>query len=323
MYKKVILIIAFTLSPLLAYAETYWGGELPNVSDTTVNTEVAFDGDIYSYSYSVHSGSANSGQIWIFGIDIIQPQSGMALSDAGLVNGLGFARHGSAYVVSDPSTPKMVPIGLFSPTDWHSGLSRHGAASWGSNTEGDRIYSGHSLSGYKMTSHGLPGIREFKVVPDLIPPKVGTVTLDQIKATRTLASLFAKTIGPTAPPKGVDGNLDVRALMVMIEQYISQSGNYGWIMDSELEQSLLIKLNEIRQAIIQNDKDQAKVALYTFMQLLNQSNSTQRTNEAYGLLYYNAKYMRDFLINSTSPPEEEIHGFNVELTPLGTTTVPR
>lgn len=60
-----ILILSLLLSlPLTSFAETYWGGELPNISDTELKAEVILDGEIYTYTYTIISGATNTGQIW-------------------------------------------------------------------------------------------------------------------------------------------------------------------------------------------------------------------------------------------------------------------
>ena len=295
MNKKTVLLIAFLFLPVIANAETYWGGELPDVSDTTANAEVTLEGDTYTYSYSVHSSSANSGNIWRFRIDIKQARRGMELSNVGLVSGLGYMRHTSNNILSEPSTPEMVPVGMFSPIDWHSGLDIHGTTGWGADDDENMILSGQSLSGFKITSHGLPGIREIRIEPDLIHPRVGTVTIDQINEVRGKASFFAKTIGPTAPPSDVENAFSPKALLEMIGGYIDESATLGWLTDAALANSLRAKLALVRTAMEADNPNQAKVVLGEVMALLANSTASQRTNEGYGLLYYNAKYLKDHL----------------------------
>ncbi len=115
MKKRMLLSLALAIFlPIIIYAETYWGGELPNISNTKLKNEVAVNGEIYAYSYTIISGSNSTGQIWSFDVDVKQPQGGIELSGEGLENGPGYAKNVSAQVLSESTTPEMVPVGLWS-----------------------------------------------------------------------------------------------------------------------------------------------------------------------------------------------------------------
>ena len=135
MRKTILILSILLLLPFTSFAETYWGGELPNIIDTELNAEVVLDGDIYTYSYTIISSATNTGQIWSFDVDIKQPQGGIELSGEGLVNGHGYLKYTSAQVLSEPTTPKMVPVGLFSPPDWNSGPDILGQVGWGADDD--------------------------------------------------------------------------------------------------------------------------------------------------------------------------------------------
>ena len=145
MRKTFLFLLGFLILPVLVFAETYWGGELPDISNTQLKAEVSVTGDVYTYSYTIISGSSNTGQIWSFDVDIKQPEGGIELSGEGLVNGSGYRRHSAAQVLSEPTTPKMIPVGLWSPPNWNSGLSVTGNAGWGADDDQDMIMPGQTL----------------------------------------------------------------------------------------------------------------------------------------------------------------------------------
>lgn len=283
MYKKLILLSALIVLPAAAYSETYWGGELPYVKDTAVEAEVTLDGGIYTYSYSVHSGFGNSGNIWRFRIDIQKPRNTMTLS---------MDTADEPYSFAELST---VPVKLSGPSNWRSGLDYMSTAGWG----GSLLPPGQSLTGLQMTSPGLPGIREFRIQPRLAPAPMESNIAAVVKETKKNASLIAKTIGPTAPPRALSAMFDT------IGGYITESLNLGWLTDSALADSLRAKLTAVKQFVDADDGIQAKAALSEFMTLLDNSSASQRTKEGYGLLFYNAKYLKDRL--------SDIFGFEIIL----------
>jgi hypothetical protein len=168
MNKKICLFFGFLIFlPVIIYAETYWGGELPNISNTQLKAKVTFaEEGIYTYSYTLVSGSANTGKIFFLDIDIKQPQGGVELSGEGIINGPHYLQHASAQILSESTTPKMIPVGLWSPPNWISGLNVFGEAGWG----GALLQPGVTLNGFQMTSRGIPSIRDFKIEPQLVPP---------------------------------------------------------------------------------------------------------------------------------------------------------
>ena len=308
MNKKIVLLIAFLFLPVAAYSESFWGVELPNVNDTVVESEVTLDGEIYTYTYSIYSGSSNIGEIWSSALDIQQPRGGMELSSNGIVSGPHFAKRSAASFLSDPSVPKMVPVGVFAPDNWNSGLNIKGQASWGANEDQSMVYPGQSLAGFKITSHGLPGIREIRVDPELkLVFGDNFKNLEEIYAVEDKIAFKAKTIGPTAPPINFDGDFSPKSQLEIIYGYIDESQNLGWLNDTGLAGSLRTKLDSVGQAVNANDQAQAKTVLGEFMALLDSSSASQRTSEGYGLLYYNAKYLMDNM------PENILDGFLFEL----------
>ena len=320
MIKRTILFFSLVMFlPVIIYADTYWGGALPNISDTKLKVEVTLDGDIYIYSYTIISSPTNTGEIWSFNIDIKQPQDGIKLSREGLVNGHGYAKHTSTQILSEPATPKMVPVGLWSPPNWISGLTVFGQAGWNSRDAKYRIYSGQSLSNFLITSRGLPGLRDFMIQPKLIPPSAHETdltpeeSLAMVKDVKDKVSFKGKTIGPTAPPADFKP-IEFLNYIISLKHEVY---NLGWIVQGgdddkgkkEDEQKGIIKsldkkLEKAKAELVKGDTREAIEKLKSFIhevEALYKKDKEEKhkkeeehshiTSEAYALLKYNAIYL--------------------------------
>jgi hypothetical protein len=307
MCKKIILFFSFTIIlPAIIYAETYWGGELPNISNTQLKAQVTLEGGVYTYSYTMSSGSANTGEIGSFDIDIKQPQGGVELSGEGLVNGPGYLKHTSAQVLSEPSTPKMLPVGLFSPPNWVSGPDVFGQAGWGAGDKGI-LLPGQSLGGFQMTSHGIPSIRDFRVEPELIPPSAGDTeepplaptpeeSRAKIKEIEDKVAFKGKTLSPTAPPANFVA-LDFLNYLIDLKH---QAGTLGWITNPGVQDSLDVKLDQVAKKLQAGDTKTAANVLNAFLNEVDAQGCPKYDGcpagkhllpEAWALLKFNAEYL--------------------------------
>lgn len=125
---------------------------------------------------------------------------------------------------------------------------------------------------------------------------------DDVEAAKQLVEKLAfhgKTLGPTAPPR----YMDYKAFLETIRGYINESVTLGWLIDPSLTNTLKTYLDTAAAYIDANDPTQAKTALQEFMITIEQASSAQRTSEAQGLLYFNAKYLKDTLPDTYIPPE--------------------
>lgn len=104
--------------------------------------------------------------------------------------------------------------------------------------------------------------------------------------------LKIKTLGPTAPPK----YFDPKEFVDKIKGYVDESVGLGWLTDPALTNNLKKKLDLAKSYIEADDPSQAEELLREFMQEIEQASSVQRTSEAYGLLYFNAKYLVEQLL---------------------------
>lgn len=299
--KKIILfLILIMFLPVVIYAETYWGGELPNIKDTHLKAEVTIDGDIYTYSYTITSGVANTGEIGTFDVDIIVPEGGAELSGEGLENGPGYLKYTSAQVLSEPTTPKMIPVGFFSPPDWVAGVNVIGQAGWGSGDK-SAILPDQRLGEFQITSYGLPGIRDFRIEPDLIPPsEESDITIEQIQEVEDKAAFKGKTLGPTAPPADFKP-LDFLDHIISMKH---EATTLGWIKNAGIENSLDKKLDSAKKSLEKGSTTSAKNILSAFINEVEAQGCESYDNcpegkhlnpEASGLLKYNVEYLLERL----------------------------
>jgi len=286
----VTLIVSTILIPVAAYGATYWGGELPDISNTKTDADVTLNGDIYTFTYNIQSGSSNTGNISHITIDISKPTDGFPLDGQSLP---------TAYFSGKEVLNKTVPIGMFGPNGWYPGIDYKSRAAWG----GSAYTPGQNFGGLQITSRGIPSIREIIIWPKLIPPREDSgITFEDIEATENKVNLVGKTIAPTAPPTEGDGIYSPFLHIEQIIGYIEESATLGWIPDATLTAALRANALLIKQAIDGYDSASAKTELTGFISLLAQSPPAARKNEAYGLLYYNAKYM----LENISPETDSI-----------------
>jgi hypothetical protein len=296
--RLVIFVILLTLFPVVGLAETYWGGELPSIADTNVKAEITLNGDIYTYIYTVGSGKTNSGDIWRFRIDVKKPETGSDLSGDGIVNDTGYLKNTAAIILSDPKTPKMIPVGLFSPSDWVSGPDIFGTVGWGATDHEFMIFPGNSLSGFQITTRGLPGLIDFRIEPYLIPPSEGEILPEQIKEVKGKAAFKGKTLGPTAPSVNFVA-LDFLSYLIDLKH---QAAELGWITNPGVEDSLDVKLDQVKVKLQTGDTKTAANQLSAFLNEVSAQGCQSHDNcpkgkhlapEAWGLLYFNGKYLLD------------------------------
>jgi hypothetical protein len=296
--KKLIFLVMICLSPAMVMAECpQYTPQPPTLVGVEVNAPVTKDGKgIYTYSYTIWNGVNSTGCIWWFEIDITKPSSGTSLPSTGLVDAENVSRG-----VQPETTPETIPVGFpylpeisNIPEAWGAGLTVAGAARWSSDFREVRIAPGTSVSGFVLTSYGLPGIRGFMVEPKYNPPPVDDVTkamLDELELILDRVSIRRKTIGPTAPP-AVFHSLNFLDYLINLKH---EAFSLGWIKNKGIEESLDAKLESAKAAL---QRGQPKTALNTLNALLNEVEAQRGkglTSEAYGLLKYNVLYLMERL----------------------------
>ncbi|HLB02530.1 MAG TPA: hypothetical protein VJM77_05295 [Nitrospiria bacterium] len=319
-----IFFFGFTITyPILSQ-------EPQSLNTVIINGEVRLtrESGVFRYTYTVTNPSTNTGQVGLIDIDISKPVGGLELSDEGLVNGPGYLEQSSKAILeqSVPGIPivPMIPVGVQSPPNWIGGLSVLGTVGWGNAGESFRMLPGQSVSGYQITSRGLPGIRTFTAEPHLeydhlpiVPPNETDEDLERYKkdlaALKASESAKGKTIGPTAPPANFVA-LDFLSYLVDLKH---QSQTLGWIGGPKFIAELDKKLDQVKEKLLANNIPSARGKLKSFINKVEaQFKETKEhevekvkapekwkkgeekkfiTAEGYGLLKFNAMYLRDQL----------------------------
>ena len=278
------------------------GEVLPKLENVHVKARVTgAPSGVFTYAYSITNPKSNMGEIWLLGIDIRKPADSVDLSSEGITNGPRFLTHSSALVLSTIQAP-LVPVGLFSPPGWTSGITIRGTAGWGSSDDASMIQPGESLSGLEITSRGLPGIRPISVEPFFRQTPVDEATpenTERIKAIEAAIVVTLATVGPTAPPRDF---VPIEFLNYLIT-LVHDSRQAGWIREDGVRQSLLAKLLNAKRKLEAGDTKVTKNVLNAF---LNEVRATScqdftcpgnkpLTSEAYALLFFNGQFLLERL----------------------------
>jgi len=175
------------------------GEVLPKLENVQVKGRVTLAASgIFTYAYNITNPATNTGEIWLVGIDVTKPAGSIDLSSEGITSGPRFLRHSSALVLSTIGVP-LVPVGLFSPSNWTSGLTVRGTAGWGSSDDPFMIRPGQSLAGFEMISRGLPGIRSINLEPFFRQTPVDEATDEDVERVKAIEKAIVVALKPSAP----------------------------------------------------------------------------------------------------------------------------
>lgn len=279
------------------------GESLPVLENVQVKASATLDdkSGIYTYTYSISNPQSNTGEIWSIDIDITKPEGSIDVSSEGITNGPRYTKHSSALVLSRIGIP-LIPVGLFSPSKWSSGFSMDGTAGWGSSDAPFRIHPGKSLSGFAITSHGLPGIRSIIIEPKFkqTPVPDGQGDAERLDAIEKAITVTLKTLGPTAPPLNFT-SLDFLSYLVDLKHQVF---DLGWITDKGVENSLDAKLDQVKAKLQAGDIKTASNQLSAFLNEVDAQGCQNHDDcpkgkhispEAWGLLHFNGKYLLERL----------------------------
>ncbi len=331
MIKRYILLslcIASLFISESAYAQITPPPPLKNVK---IQARMTFDETtgVFSYYYTVTNPPENTLGISEVALDIAIPPDGASLSNLDLSSlPPGYKKPSySQLVLVNRNNIRVIPFVAYSVPGWDAyglgfehelGVTLLGsriAAYWSRwREEVSPLMPGHTLGEFSLVSYGLPGIRNIVAHPDVFELDLPDDWTEQEDDTdevmeekwRKQESLgyLTKTIGPTAPPAAF---IPLK-FKQQIQDYVNQSVTLGWLKDANLTQQLNGLLTQINQALQQEQYVDAQTLLQQFMQLVKNSTPAQRTAEAEGLLYYNAKFFYERIIDYIP--------IAIELTPL-------
>ncbi|MBI4822892.1 MAG: hypothetical protein HY805_01505 [Nitrospirae bacterium] len=246
-----IKAIAFTLL-LLSQLPDYHPELLPNpLEDIEIKAEINRSAEGYFiFSYEIYNPPKNNGRIWSIDIDVKKGEGESELN-RGLELGVRCHKYGTEDVIASET---VVPVGMDSPPNWSCGVGTSKIAGWGAYDYPYHLLPGQSLSGFVITSYGLPGIRDIIVEPlivDTVYPEVDEeeVKMEELirlmKADREKVSFKGKTLGPTAPPA------DFKPLEFLnyIISMKHEASTLGWITNKGIEMSLDAKLEAAKKKL--------------------------------------------------------------------------
>ena len=291
-------LVAVMASALSVWAQGTGEIPVPIFTEAEVQATATFDSGtgLYRYAYTITNPATNTGEIWEMDIDISQPPDSETLSGDGLVIPHGFITSTFDDAVADfgGDVVPMIPVGIQIPPGWAGDLGARGVAGFSSRTGTPHILPGQTLGGHKFISRGLPTIREAELQPWWLFVKSGNLSEEDSARGREIEQSLifrTKTLGPTAPPE----RFVHRDFVETIRGYLNQSVTLNWLNDPALATALGANLDSAGSFIDANDPSAAKLVLQQFMNAIEQPTPAQRTTEALGLLFFNAKFLHDQL----------------------------
>jgi len=306
LFKMLLAIIACFAHPALAVGLL----PVPVLKDVQIRAEVRLDATRgwYYYAYVVSNPAQNTGQITRIEIDIQNPY-GNRLSTDGLTISMG----GNPYsyqgeyeeMKANPywgrHLPLFVPVGLKVPPRWHGGLKVTGVVKmYPAGGHDVAIKPGSSLSGFELTSYGLPAIRDVWFKPEwvfMVADHDAVTQADKEAAGQIEQNIKYQTV--TLGPSGVDrGSF---AHWNLLRDDLARAIQLGWFPDAALANALTAQLADARAALDARDLYLTHQRLDVLFATISASTPAQRTNEGYGLMYFNVKA----IIESTNYNTEE------------------
>ena len=282
-----------------------FGVEPPVLLNAKTNGSVELDttSGIYTYSYSFSNPITNTGQIWSIRIDMLKPQAGADVGRDGIEHERGSANIIESVVVEELAKQgkSLLPVGLYSPSKWRSGPSVFGNVGWGAMNDPYFIKPGQTLSGFRMVSRGLPGIRNIIIYPRMPyelwareddPPEEQTRKDDMIEE----VAFKGQILGPTAPP-AIFVALDFVSYIIDLKH---QAGALGWITNPGVQDSLDVKLDQVKKKLQAGDTKTAANVLKAFLNEVDAQGCPKYDGcqpgkhllpEAWALLKFNAEYL--------------------------------
>jgi len=289
----ILLLLAQVLLPGMLPAQTrlpdYHPALLPNpLVGIGVNARVSQSSEGYFiYNYEIYNPRANNGRITNVYLGIPRGVGDATMKSDGLKT--------ECYIPKDIMAA-VTPVGMEKPPHWDCGVGTHQMAGWSSSDHPYDIVPGQSLSGMVLTSYGLPGIRNVKVLPlivETVYPSIEEydVDMDELRKVQDQdeerVSFYGRTIGPTAPP-AVFKTVEFLDYIIDLKH---QAASLGWIDNAGIVTSLDVKLDNAKKKLSQGDNNTARNILGAFINEVEAQAGKHLTSEAYALLKYNAAYI--------------------------------
>ncbi len=283
----------------------------------------------FIYSYKVYNPPQNNGRLIWIDIDIKKGGGTVALHS----EGLPVSDKCTGSIARMNAAGSIVPVAIDSPPNWLCSIGTDGMGGWASKAHDNDLLPGQTLSGFVMTSYGLPAIKDIIAQPLIVNsvyPNIEEFDVDMDELRKVMlqdkdkVSFKGKTIGPTAPPADFKP-IDFLDYIVSLKH---QAYGLGWIVQGKetdkdkkeneekgIMKSLDQKLSSSRERLEKGDYKEAVEKLKSFVHEVealykeNKNNNGRKdridskdgeekhhehlTSEAYALLKYNAQYLID------------------------------
>jgi len=292
-----VLLVVCSI-PALASAQT-----LPQLRGGSVDARVERTASGYfKYQYRVSCNATEPLEISVFAVDAAQGADRTALDVKGLPAEAPRVLSGSKEQRKE-TIGKAVALSISGiPSHWNAAIDSAQRVNWGSSAASSPLTSGGQLSGFEISSYGLPGIRDGRLEPDLwefLPnvdehPELGFV-YGQIPA----STQVAKTVGPVAPP----AFFTPPRFVAEIKGMLAEARVQGWIGSDESKKILADELDQIERSMEAGDSDAGRLRANAFIELVSSmscaefdcSDGRALSSEAYALFRFNMEYLRDRL----------------------------
>jgi hypothetical protein len=237
----------------ILFLNTGLAQDYPKLKSVMILATISFErsDSMFYYDYVLKNSSESKGSIIRFEIDISRLPNSIMLDTVGLkFGGSELMEH---WFREDYRhlQEKIVPVSFFkTPGRWTGSFSNNLTAEWNGYP---LVRPGSAISGYTLTSRGLPGIRRWIASPrfdvDSLFPDIEDTTanmsISQMDSIREVVNYRGWTIGPTAPPISFIQTVWCDTLL----SYVHQSISLGWIKDRHVEQRLDQKLEMAKRLL--------------------------------------------------------------------------
>ena len=305
---RFLSVIGIVLGLFFSFSERAYSGELdllsgeklPILEDVRIDAVVDWDemSGVYQYLYSISNPESNTGAIWTIDVGILAPEDSKMISNVEISDGPRFREGTSRYALSN-NGKDLIPVGLFSPSNWSPGIPHRGAADGGRSDASFRIHPGAALGGFEMFSRGLPGVRTIYVKPKFKPKSFENATMadmERVAANQEAVIVSLKTIGPIMAPAEFVA-LDFLYYISGLQQ---EAEKLGWITSIGVGNSLDGKLNNVRKKFQSGNTQAATNILKAFLNEVEAQGCATYDDcpkgkhlspEAWALLKFNAEYL--------------------------------
>ncbi len=158
------------------------------------------------------------------------------------------------------------------------------------------IFAGSTISGFLISSTGLPSIYSSYCIGYIEPPE-GEELIEPGSNNIFNNGFMLEIISPQDPPNP----FDVQDFLDTLLNYNDRSYELEWIKDQQTHNKYAGYLNTVKSALVQDQNGLARSTLSTLLEQVDVDSSSTLTSEAYALLRFNSEYLLEQLPEDTNP----------------------